>query len=153
MTNVIAQDLIFMQEAFRLAKQAEFLNEVPIGAIAVVNNKIVGIGHNCPITTCDPTAHAEIMALKSAAQKLNNYRLLEVTLYVTLEPCIMCVGAMLHARIRRLVFGAYDPKAGAIASIFKILDEGRLNHQIAFHGGVLASECGKLLTEFFQKKR
>jgi tRNA(adenine34) deaminase len=136
-----------------LAKKAESVNEVPVGAVVVMKNEIVGEGFNCPIVTSDPTAHAEIIALKQAAQKLQNYRLPQATLYVTLEPCVMCVGAMLHARIGRLVFGASDPKIGAITGVFKILDEKRLNHRIAFQGGILAAECGKILSDFFQNKR
>ncbi len=148
-----AQDIFFMSQAILLAKKAESVNEVPVGAIVVMKNEIVGEGFNCPIVTFDPTAHAEIIALKQAAQKLQNYRLPQTTLYVTLEPCVMCVGAMLHARIGRLVFGASDPKIGAITGVFKILDEKRLNHRIAFQGGILAAECGKILSDFFQNKR
>jgi tRNA(adenine34) deaminase len=122
MLNTNSQDILFMRRAIELAQQAKTAGEVPVGAVAVIDNEIVGTGFNCPIGTCDPTAHAEIIALKQAAQKLNNYRLPEVTLYVTLEPCVMCVGAMLHARIKRLVFGATDPKTGAVTSVFKILD-------------------------------
>ena len=119
----------------------------------MLNNEIIGEGFNCSIQTCDPTAHAEIIALRQAAQKLNNYRLPEVTLYVTLEPCMMCVGAMIHARIKRLVFGASDPKTGAVISVFKILDERKLNHRIEFQSDVLADECGKILSDFFRGKR
>ena len=150
-TNTL--DTFFMRQALNLAKKAASLNEVPVGAVTVVNNEIVGEGYNCPIATCDATAHAEIVALRAAAQKLNNYRLPNITLYVTLEPCVMCVGAMLHARIKRLVFGASDPKAGAITSVFKILDEKRLNHKIEFKGGILALECGDILSNFFRSRR
>ncbi len=148
-----AQDVVFMRQALLLAKQAEATGEVPVGAMVVVNNEIVGQGFNCPIATSDSTAHAEIIALRAAAKKMGNYRLPEATLYVTLEPCVMCVGAMLHARIKRLVFGAIDPKTGAVISLFKILDEHKLNHKIIFQGGVLALECGKILSDFFRNKR
>lgn len=153
MNNNTSQDVFFMERALLLARRAESLNEVPVGALVVINNEVISEGFNCPIMTSDPTAHAEIIALRKAAQKLHNYRLPQATLYVTLEPCVMCVGAMLHARIERLVFGASDPKTGAITSIFKILDDKSLNHQIAFQGGVLAPECGKILSDFFQSKR
>ncbi|EKD46059.1 MAG: tRNA-specific adenosine deaminase [uncultured bacterium] len=153
MTNSNTQDIFFMQHAFELAKKAGSLDEVPVGAVVVLNNEIVSEGFNCPIHTNDPTAHAEIIALRQAAQKLNNYRLPEITLYATLEPCVMCVGAMLHARIKRLVFGALDPKSGAIISVFKILDEKKLNHRVEFQSGVLGDECGKVLSDFFRDKR
>jgi tRNA(adenine34) deaminase len=147
------QDLHFMQEAIDLARFGKSKNEVPVGAIVVCNDQIIGKGWNQPITTSDPTAHAEIIALRNAAKYFNNYRLVDTTLYVTLEPCIMCVGAMLHARIKRLVFGAYDPKTGAIKSVFNIIDQPQLNHRIDVQGGVLEQECAKLLTAFFQRKR
>ena len=147
------QDIFFMRRALELAKKAASINEVPVGAVVIANNEIIGEGFNCPIGTCDPTAHAEIIALRQAAQKLNNYRLPEVTLYVTLEPCAMCVGAMLHARIKRLVFGALDQKTGAVASVFKILDEKNLNHHIQYQSGILAAPCGKILSDFFKYRR
>lgn len=146
-------NIFFMQRALQLARQAEALDEVPVGAVAVMNNEIIGEGFNCPIMTNDSTAHAEIVALRQAAKNLNNYRLPEITLYVTLEPCVMCIGAMLHARIKNLVFGACDPKAGAVVSVFKILNEKKLNHKIEFSAGVLAEECGKILSDFFKRKR
>jgi len=142
-----------MQRAFELAKYAASINEVPIGAIVVADNKIIGEGWNCPISNNDPTAHAEIMALRAAAKTLNNYRLVNTTLYVTLEPCAMCVGAMLHARIKHLVFAASDPKGGAVQSVFNLLDGKKLNHTITYQSGVLAKECSELLTNFFQSKR
>lgn len=147
------QDEIFMREAIKLAQHAASQNEVPVGAVAIYQNEIVGRGWNCPISTNDPTAHAEIIALRAAATKIQNYRLVDVTLYVTLEPCVMCVGAMLHARIKKVVFGAYDPKAGAIASVMKLLDENKFNHTLSYQGGILATECGKMLQEFFQARR
>lgn len=152
MTNHYSQDLVFMQYALNLAKKALALNEVPVGAVAVINGQIIGEGFNCPIGSHDPTAHAEIIALREATKKLNNYRLPEVTLYVTLEPCIMCLGAMLQARIKQLVFGASDAKTGAIISVFKI-EEIKSNHKISYRSSVLAFECGKLLTDFFKSKR
>jgi len=153
MPDTNSQDIFFMQHALMLAEKAKSANEVPVGAIVVINDEIIGEGFNCPISTCDPTAHAEIIALRQAAQKLNNYRLPEVTLYVTLEPCVMCVGAMLHARVKRLVFGASDPKTGAVVSVFKLLDEKNSNHRIEHHGHILAIECGKILSDFFKARR
>jgi tRNA(adenine34) deaminase len=154
MSNInYSQDIFFMQCAINLAQKAQNSNEVPVGAVAVVNNEIIGEGYNQPIGTCDPTAHAEIVALRQASQKSNNYRLPEVTLYATLEPCVMCVGAMLHARIKRLVFGALDQKTGAVVSVFKLLDEKNSNHKIQYQDGVLAAECGKILSDFFKNLR
>ena len=153
MTNTDPKDTFFMHCALELAKKAGDNNEVPVGAVAVLDNTIIGEGFNSPISNCDPTAHAEIIALRQAAKKLNNYRLPETTLYVTLEPCVMCVGAMLHARIKRLVFGATDPKTGAVISVFKILDEKTLNHRIQYQHGILTNECGKILSAFFKLRR
>lgn len=147
--NAIAVDKAWMREAIKLAQKAAAQNEVPVGAIVVLDDEIIGAGWNQPITSKDPTAHAEIIALRQAARKLNNYRVLDTTLYVTLEPCLMCVGAMVHARIKRVVFGAYDPKIGAI----NMLDHAKLNHKIKYQGEVLATECGALLTEFFKQRR
>lgn len=147
------KDIYFMQRAFELAKHAAEIAEVPVGAVLVLDDKIIGEGWNCPIANNDPTAHAEIVALRKGAEQLKNYRLLDTTLYVTLEPCAMCVGAMLYARVKRLVFGASDSKAGAVQSIFKLLDEPKLNHCIAYEGGVMAKECGALLQEFFKYRR
>jgi tRNA(adenine34) deaminase len=147
------QDTNFMQRAFELAKYAASIGEVPVGAVLVLENEIIGEGWNCPITVNDPTAHAEIIALRKGAEKLQNYRLLNTILYVTLEPCAMCVGAMLYARVKRLVFGADDPKAGAVRSVFKLLDESKLNHRIEYEGGLMAEECGALLQAFFKEKR
>lgn len=135
-------DIYWMQQALKLAKLAAAKNEVPVGAILVLDNKIIGEGWNQPIISNDPTAHAEIIALRQGSQNINNYRLINTTLYVTLEPCAMCIGAMLHARIKRLVFGAYDSK-----------DTNKLNHNIPYAGGILQQECSDLLTEFFQKRR
>lgn len=146
-------DLHWMRHALDLAAQAAACDEIPVGAILVQANQTLAQGWNQPITTCDPTAHAEIVTLRQAAQLLQNYRLLDTTLYVTLEPCIMCAGAILQARIKRVVFGAYDLKAGAAGSRFDILRDTRHNHQVECVGGVLAEECGKVLTEFFKNRR
>lgn len=146
-------DVFWMQHALDLAKRAEFEGEVPVGAIVVYEEQIIGEGWNRPIIDSDPTAHAEIMALRAAANKINNYRLLDTTLYVTLEPCIMCSGAIIHSRVKRVVYGAQDPKAGAVNSAFNILGTDCLNHQVNVDHGVLATECGQILTEFFRKKR
>jgi tRNA(adenine34) deaminase len=126
---------------------------VPVGAVVVKEGEIVGRGWNRPISTSDPTAHAEIVALREAAARLGNYRLPGCELYVTLEPCAMCVGAMLHARLARVVYGATDPKTGACGSVVALAAEARLNHQTAFEGGVLAEECGALLKRFFAERR
>lgn len=148
-----AQDIFFMNRALELAKKAESSGEVPVGAIAITDNEIVGEGYNCPIGAVDCTSHAEIVALRDASQRLNNYRLPGLTLYVTLEPCVMCVGAIIQARIKHLVFGAMDPKSGAVVSVFRILDEKTLNHRVEYTGGVLAAESGAILSSFFQAKR
>lgn len=142
-----------MCEALHLASEAAAVGEVPVGAVVVVEGKIVGRGFNAPISTRDPTAHAEIRALREAATQTGNYRLNGATLYVTLEPCVMCVGAMIHARLSRVVFGAPDPKTGACGSVVNIFAEQRLNHHAVVEGGVLADECGALLRSFFQSRR
>ena len=139
-----------MRRALDEAERARASGEVPVGAVVVDGDgKLIGAGHNAPITECDPTAHAEITALRSACRAVGNYRLPGATLYVTIEPCTMCVGAMVHARIKRLVFGAKEPKAGASA----LLDSPAFNWRIAVTSGVLAAECGQLLAEFFQERR
>jgi len=153
MTHHNLKDTFFMQRALKLARRARELGEVPVGAVAVLGDEIVSEGSNCPIKTNDFTSHAEIIALRKASEKLNNYRLPGVTLYVTLEPCIMCIGAMIQARIKRLVFGAKDPKSGAITSVFQVLDENKLNHKIEYQGGIMAEECGAILSDFFRSKR
>lgn len=150
---LIEQDVLFMQHAISLAKKALSANEVPVGAVTVIDNEIIGEGFNCPISNCDPTAHAEIIALRQTAQKLNNYRLPEITVYTTLEPCVMCAGAMLHARIKRLVFGAADSKTGAVISVSRILDQKNLNHKIEYQNNILATECSKILSDFFKSRR
>ncbi|MGE3920375.1 MAG: tRNA adenosine(34) deaminase TadA [Gammaproteobacteria bacterium] len=148
-----SNDTYFIKHALTLAKKAADENEVPVGAVLVYENQIIAEGWNQPIQTSDPTAHAEIMALRKGAQQLNNYRLENSTLYVTLEPCLMCAGAILNARIKRLVYGAIDPKAGAVVSQFNAFDTGKNNHQVWCDGGLLADECLQLLQDFFEKRR
>jgi len=142
-----------MREALELAKQAGAAGEVPVGAIVVKDGAIIGRGFNAPISRHDPSAHAEMMALREAAQHLGNYRLAGCELFVTLEPCVMCVGAMFHARIARVVFGARDPKTGACGSVVDLFVEQRLNHHTKVSGGVLAEECGLMLSNFFAMRR
>jgi tRNA(adenine34) deaminase len=142
-----------MRQAIGLAQTGATHGEVPVGAVVVVDGKVVGEGYNAPITSHDPSAHAEIKALRQAAAQLENYRLSNAALYVTLEPCAMCAGAMMHARIARVVYGAADPKTGACGSIVDLFAEARLNHHAEVTGGVLADECGALLKAFFQARR
>lgn len=142
-----------MREALALAAQAREAGEVPVGAVVVLAGRVVGRGFNAPISRHDPSAHAEMVALRSAAAELKNYRLPGVTLYVTLEPCAMCAGAILHARVARVVYGAADPKTGACGSVVDLFAEPRLNHHATVSGGVLAGECGGLLREFFRSRR
>ncbi|MDR3393110.1 MAG: tRNA adenosine(34) deaminase TadA [Sulfuriferula sp.] len=149
----MVDDEFFMREALALAKEAWQMGEVPVGAVVVHEGKIIGRGANAPISRHDPSAHAEMLALRDAAQYLSNYRLPEVSLYVTLEPCAMCSGAIMHARVARLVFGAGDPKTGAAGSVLNLFDEPRLNHHTAIQGGVLAAECGAMLSAFFAERR
>ena len=146
-------DALFIRQALSLAKEAERNNEVPIGAVLVKNNEIVSGGFNQSITLNDPTAHAEIVALRRAAAEIGNYRLTDTTLYVTLEPCAMCLGAMIQARIKCLFFGAYDLRAGAVTSVFQLLEESRVNHRIDWVGGILIEECAWILENFFQVRR
>jgi len=143
----------FMRHALSLARRAQEEGEVPVGAVVVLDERIVGEGWNRPISASDPSAHAEIQAMRAAATARKNYRLIGATLYVTLEPCAMCVGAMFHARIRRVVFGAADPKTGAAGSTVNLFEERRLNHHALVQGGVLAAECGSLLRAFFASRR
>ena len=143
----------YMRRAIELAQQGEALGEVPVGAVIVCNDEIVGEGFNQPITSHDPTAHAEVVALRSAANSIQNYRVIDSTLYVTLEPCTMCVGALIHARISRLVFGTNEPKAGAVVSQSQLLDASYFNHRIEMQGGVLAEECQHQLSDFFRRRR
>ena len=147
------RDAHFMREALSLAAQAQALGEVPVGAVVVKDGEIIGRGFNQPITSSDPTTHAEIVALRAASQFLKNYRLVDCELFVTLEPCTMCVGAMLHARLKRVVFGASDPKTGACGSVINLPAEEKLNHHAVFVGGVLGEECSTMLKAFFQSRR
>lgn len=142
-----------MSAALDLAARAESEGEVPVGAVLVRDDAAIGRGYNQPIARCDPSAHAEVMALRDGAKQLGNYRLLETTLYVTLEPCAMCVGALLQARIKRLVFGAFDQRAGAVVSVFELLSETRLNHRIVWEGGLLQDSSALLLKNFFRQRR
>jgi tRNA(adenine34) deaminase len=151
--NFSEQDHQWMRHALELAKMAELNNEVPIGAVLISENKIIGEGSNSPITHHDPTAHAEIMALRAGAKNIGNYRLVDTTLYVTLEPCAMCVGAIVHARVKRVVFGAFDPKSGAVSSVFELGENEKFNHRVQYEGGLLAEPCGVLLKDFFRAKR
>ncbi len=148
-----ACDRTWMRRALELAAAAEAEGEVPVGAVLVLDGAVIGEGWNRPIRTHDATAHAEVVAIRAAGARLGNYRLTGATLYVTLEPCVMCVGAMVHARIGRLVFGAYDPKTGAVASRFQLLSGDQHNHRIEVVGGVLEEECGEMLRRFFRARR
>lgn len=151
--NWAEADVRFMQAALELAREAASGEEVPVGAVIVAGQRIVGRGLNRTIAGRDPTAHAEVVAMRAAALDIGNHRLAQATLYVTLEPCVMCVGAMIHARIERLVFGAYDEKAGAAGSVFDLCQHRHLNHRIEVNGGLLAEECGGVLREFFENLR
>ncbi|WP_445083111.1 tRNA adenosine(34) deaminase TadA [Candidatus Nitrotoga sp. M5] len=151
--HVIRSDDNFMRVALALARQAELAGEVPVGAIVVKDGVIIGRGSNAPINRHDPSAHAELLALREAAQYLGNYRLIGCELFVTLEPCVMCVGAMFHARIARVVFGASDLKTGACGSVLNLFAEQRLNHHAEIVAGVLANECGQVLSAFFATRR
>jgi tRNA(adenine34) deaminase len=142
-----------MHAALKLAQQAALEGEVPVGAVVVREGEIIGRGSNAPISRHDPTAHAEIAALRDAAQRLGNYRLVGCELFVTLEPCVMCVGAMFHARIARVVYGARDPKTGAAVSVLDLFNNAHLNHHASIEGGLLAEECGKVLSDFFAMRR
>ncbi len=148
-----SQDSHFMREALALAAHGASLGEVPVGAVLVQNGEVIGRGFNCPITTFDPSAHAEMVAIRAASAAVENYRLPGSTLYVTLEPCSMCAGLLVHARINRVVFGATEPKAGAVQSRGKFFDQIFLNHRVMVEGGVLAEECSAVLSEFFKQRR
>lgn len=148
-----SEDLHFMSRAMELAREAEKAGEVPVGAVIVKDGGIIAEGWNRPISTHDPSAHAEMIAMRSAAQVLQNYRLLDTTLYVTLEPCAMCAGAMVHARVKRLVYATTDPRAGAAGSVFNITQHMALNHRVAVEQGLLRDECSALLRGFFLSRR
>lgn len=152
-TQFTAEDEHWMQRAFALAAQGQALGEVPVGAVIVKAGELLGEGFNQPISSADPTAHAEIVALRAAAQRAQNYRLVDSTLYVTLEPCTMCVGAMVHARIARLVFGTREPKAGAVVSRAQLLDNEFFNHRVSYSHGLLATDCQHQLSQFFSLRR
>jgi tRNA(adenine34) deaminase len=149
----IARDEYYLRAAMDEARLAEAAGEVPVGAVVVWNDAIIARGHNLPIKSMDPSAHAEMQALRAAAQVLGNYRMPECELFVTLEPCAMCSGAILHARLRHVVFGASDPKTGAAGSVVNLFEQAQLNHQTTITGGVLAGECGQMLKDFFGARR
>lgn len=152
--SLAGRDQHFMRHALKLARRAEAQGEVPVGAVVVLDDEIVGEGWNQPIGTHDPTAHAEVMALRDAGRRLGNYRLTDSTLYATLEPCPMCAGAIVHARVGRVVYAASDPRGGAAGSVFDLLPaDARFNHQTRCEGGVLAAEAGELLRNFFRLRR
>lgn len=149
----MSDDQAYMRMALDEARRAEQAGEVPVGAVVVLEERVIGAGGNRTITDCDPTAHAEVVALRAAAQGVRNYRLAGATLYVTIEPCAMCAGAMVQARVARLVYGADDPKAGAVRTLFGIADHPQLNHRVAVTSGVLREECAALLQSFFAARR
>jgi len=149
----VATDEIWMQEAVLAAHRALEAGEVPVGAIVVCDNKVVGRGWNRNLTDCDPSAHAEIVALRESARNVGNHRLGDCELFATIEPCAMCAGALVHARLKRLVYGADDPKAGAVHSVLQVLNHPGLNHRMQVRGGVLAGRCAELIQEFFRKLR
>ncbi|MBI2994186.1 MAG: tRNA adenosine(34) deaminase TadA [Gammaproteobacteria bacterium] len=151
--NSGCDEQVWMSRALDLARRAEAAAEVPVGAVVVLDGACIGEGWNHPISACDPSAHAEMLALRTAAAQFGNYRLPRTTLYVTLEPCVMCAGAIIQARIARVVFGARDPKAGAAGSVFDVLNGGRLNHRVELTGGVMEAECAAILQTFFQARR
>lgn len=148
-----SEDVYWMQQALLLANKAKTLDEVPVGAIITLNNESIGQGFNQPIGQCDPTHHAEMQAIREAAKAIDNYRLLDTTLYVTLEPCAMCAGAMIHARVKRVVFGTLDPKAGACGSVINLFNQSEFNHKPSLSGPLLEEPCGELLRAFFKEKR
>ncbi|KPY37629.1 tRNA-specific adenosine deaminase [Pseudomonas syringae pv. primulae] len=148
-----SNDQYFMREALALAAQGALLGEVPVGAVVVQNGEIIGRGYNCPISGSDPSAHAEMVAIREAANAVDNYRLPGSTLYVTLEPCSMCAGLIVHSRVARVVYGALEPKAGIVQSQGQFFTQGFLNHRVLFEGGVLGEECSVMLSEFFRLRR
>ncbi|MCM0611766.1 tRNA adenosine(34) deaminase TadA [Marinobacter sediminum] len=153
MSHHDARDEYWMGRALELAAQAASIGEVPVGALVVLGDREIGAGFNAPITGCDPTAHAEIRALRDAAARVGNYRLSGATLYVTLEPCTMCVGAIVHSRISRLVYGAAEPKAGAVESARRTLEEPHLNWEVAAASGILQNQCSQIISDFFSRRR
>ena len=153
MSQIGVNDAFCMAQALELARASQAAGEIPVGAVVVKDGAVIGRGHNRPISSRDPTAHAEIVALRDAAQRIGNYRLADCSLYVTLEPCAMCAGAIMHARIGRVIFGATDPKSGACGSVVNLFAEDRLNHHATVIGGVLAEEAAQLLQDFFAARR
>ena len=153
MTQRVPRDLDYMQRALELARAAQAAGEVPVGAVLVREQAVIASGANRPIGACDPTAHAEIEALRAAARALGSYRLIDTTLYVTLEPCLMCAAAIVHARVRRVVFGAFDPQAGGAGSVVDAFKLAGVNHRVDVFGGVLADQCAELLRDFFGQRR
>jgi len=151
--SIEEQDRHWMNVALSLADKAEQANEVPVGAVLVLNNQVIGTGFNGVISQHDPCAHAEVLALRDGGQSINNYRLIDATLYVTLEPCSMCTGAIIHSRIKRLVYGASDFKTGAIHSAFQLLNDAKHNHQVEVTSGVLADNCSEKISQFFANRR
>lgn len=150
---MLPEDPQFMTRALELADMAAARGEVPVGAVVVRDGAVIGEGYNCPVSGADPTAHAEVQALRAAARTLDNYRLSGATLYVTIEPCTMCAGALVHARITRLVYGAAEPRSGAVTSTARVLDNSALNHRVAVTSGVLAEEAARRLRQFFRERR
>ena len=153
MTAPLEKDEYFMKAALKAAKKAWENGEIPVGAVLVKDDEIISTGQNSPITLNDPTAHAEILALREGGEKLKNYRLIDTILYVTIEPCTMCMGAIMHARVKKLVFGTFDPRAGAAGSLFDFTIENKFNHNVEVKSGILESECRKLIQDFFKQKR
>jgi tRNA(adenine34) deaminase len=151
--ELLKQDQKWMRYALTLAAKAEALSEVPVGAVVVKDDVLVAEGWNQPITSNDPTAHAEVVAIRAAAQALQNYRLVGCTLYVTIEPCTMCAGSLIHSRVDRVVYGALEPKAGAVESQLKLLNSAHFNHSVSIQSGVLAVECRVVISDFFKKRR
>ncbi|WP_305881933.1 tRNA adenosine(34) deaminase TadA [Endozoicomonas sp. SCSIO W0465] len=146
-------DAIWMKEALREADKGRIMGEVPVGAVVVKGGQIIARACNQPISSCNPVAHAEILVLQSAAAAIGNYRLLDCDLYVTLEPCTMCAGAIVHSRIRRLIYGAAEPKAGAVASAARVLEQSQMNHRVEVTAGVLQAECSEMISDFFRFRR
>ena len=149
----LGKDKHFMKAALKAAKKARENGEVPVGAVLVKDDQIISTGQNSPITLNDPTAHAEIIALREGGEKLKNYRLIDTILYVTIEPCTMCMGAIMHARVKKLVFGTFDPRAGAAGSLFDFTTENKFNHKVEIKSGILESECRELIQDFFKQQR
>jgi tRNA(adenine34) deaminase len=152
-SDELASDELWMEEALRCAERALEAGEVPVGAVVIFGGKVVGRGWNRNLTNCDPTAHAEIVALRDAGGNIGNHRLIDCTLFATIEPCAMCAGAAIHARVHRLVYGADDPKAGAVRSVLHVVNHSSLNHQMDVRGGVLAGRSAEIVQEFFRKRR